>query len=186
MTTPDSILITGFMAAGKTVVAAALAQRLCCRMLDLDRLIVEHEGRTISEIIDEDGEARFRQIEERALSEALSDDAARIIALGGGTWTSERNRALIKEHHALTVWLDAPFELCWRRITSEKEEMRPLARDKEKARRLYHERRSLYALAAIHIRIDEADDAGLISTKILDAAQQRATEERRNQHLKDR
>ncbi|HVG32580.1 MAG TPA: shikimate kinase [Pyrinomonadaceae bacterium] len=179
MSEGERILITGFMAAGKTTVAAALTQRLDCRMLDLDQFIVEREGRSIAKIIDEDGEARFREIEERALFEALENDAARIIALGGGTWMSESNRAAIARHNALTVWLDAPFELCWKRITSG-EQTRPLARDEEITQRLYQERRAIYSLAAIHIRVNAADDSDKIMTEILSALQRRTTKGRPN------
>jgi shikimate kinase len=179
MSERERILITGFMAAGKTTVAAALAQRLNCRMLDLDRFIVERDGRSIAKIIDEEGEARFREIEESALSDGLENDAARIIALGGGTWMSERNREAIAEHNALTVWLDAPFELCWRRIASGGEK-RPLARDEESARRLYHERRAIYSLAAIHIRVNATDDSEMICAEILNALQRRTTKGRPN------
>jgi shikimate kinase len=174
MSERERILITGFMAAGKTTVAAALARRLECRMLDLDQFIVEREGRSIDAIIDGDGEARFREIEESALCEALENDAARIIALGGGTWIREHNRAAIARHNALTIWLDAPFELCWERIASG-EETRPLARDEELTRRLYQERRAIYSLAAIHIRVNAADDSEKIVTEILNALQRRTT-----------
>ena len=176
MSTEERILIAGFMGAGKTTIAAALARRLRCSMLDLDRFIVEREGRTIGTIIEDEGEARFREIEERALGEALQKEGARIIALGGGTWTSERNRAAVAEHNALTIWLDAPFELCWGRITGEGE-MRPLARDEESTRRLYRQRRSLYELASIRIRVDAADDSEMIVTKIINALQRHTTKE---------
>jgi shikimate kinase len=185
MMTEERILITGFMAAGKTTIAAALAQRLACPMLDLDQLIVEREGRSIGTIIDEDGEARFREVEENALREALVDGTARVIALGGGTWTKEGNRALIAEHRAFAVWLDTPFALCWRRIVQAGADARPLARDKESAHRLYHERRALYKLAAIHIRVGETDDASLIVNEILDALPIVTTKEERNQHSED-
>jgi len=82
------------MGAGKTTVAAALARKLSCAMLDLDDLIKERSGRTPQEIIDEQGEQRFREIESEALRAALETKRARIIALGGGTWTIESNRAL--------------------------------------------------------------------------------------------
>lgn len=166
------ILITGFMAAGKTTVAAALAQRFDCLMLDLDQFIVAREGRSIGTIIDEEGEARFRQAEEGALREALENGTARIIALGGGTWISEGNRALITEHRGFTVWLDVPFELCWQRIIHD-DEARPLARDKEQARRLYQERRSLYELAALRVQIFEEADAGAVAAEIVNALRQR-------------
>jgi shikimate kinase len=154
------------MGAGKTTVGAALARHLNCRMLDLDAYIATREGRSIQAMIDEEGEARFREIETRALREALADDAARIITLGGGAWISEDNRALIAEHTVFTIWLDTPFELCWQRIKSAGD-TRPLARDRERARRLYQSRRNIYGLARLRISPNEADGAETIATEIL-------------------
>ena len=162
------IFITGFMGAGKTTVAASLARRLSCRMVDLDHFIATREGRTPQQIIDEDGEARFRQLETSALRDVQSDDAARVVALGGGAWTVEQNRALIAEHDGFTVWLDAPFQLCWQRIRSGGP-ARPLARDREKARRIYRERRPIYALATLHVRATKERSAHHRATEIADA-----------------
>ncbi|HEX8747687.1 MAG TPA: shikimate kinase [Pyrinomonadaceae bacterium] len=144
------IVITGFMAAGKTSVAKALAARLGCRMIDLDFIITEREKRSVPALIAEAGEASFREAEGRALRVVLEMNRARVIALGGGAWMLAENRALIAEHDCLIVWLDAPFELCWRRIT-QGEEARPLAKDRETAEKLFHERRPVYALAQLHI-----------------------------------
>ena len=94
------IVITGFMAAGKTSVARALAARLGCRMIDLDYLITERERRSVPAMIDDEGEARFREAESNALRVVLQMKRARIIALGGGTWTIAENRSLIAEHSA--------------------------------------------------------------------------------------
>ena len=167
------ILITGFMAAGKTTVAAALARSLDCEMLDLDQFIEARAGRGIQAIIDEEGEARFREIEAQALREALEKRAARVIALGGGTWISARNRALIAEHQGFTIWLDAPFELCWQRITGDDNRFRPLARDKEQAARLYEERRALYELAELRVQINEGADAPAVVIEIVNALRRR-------------
>jgi len=160
------IVLTGFMGAGKTVVAESLASHFDCRMVDLDALIAGREGRPIAAIIDSDGEARFREMESRALVDALEFKAARVIALGGGTWTLENNRVLIEEQDCLTVWLDAPFDLCWRRICSEGN-LRPLARDKEKTRQLYELRRSSYALAKLRIEVDSDVDIEELTTRII-------------------
>ena len=146
------IIITGFMGAGKTTVAAALAQKLGCAMTDLDSFIEAREGRTVQVIIDTGGEESFRKLESQALRDALGNGEPRIIALGGGTWTIPGNRALIDEHDAFTVWLDAPFELCWQRIASGNNE-RPLARSLLDARRLYDGRRALYELASMHVQV---------------------------------
>ncbi len=61
MKMPPRILITGFMAAGKTTVGAALARRLNCGMLDLDQLITERESCSVRALIDERGENLFRE-----------------------------------------------------------------------------------------------------------------------------
>jgi shikimate kinase len=167
------IIITGFMGAGKTTVALALAERLGCGMIDLDRFIEQREARTIRAIIDEDGEPRFREIESEALRDALEIDGAQIIALGGGTWTIERNRALIHEHHGYTIWLDAPFELCWRRIESGID-ARPLARERVEARTLYDERRKLYSQANLRVKVNDNRSAQAIAEVIVRALSQQS------------
>src|SRR3954470_18292734 len=141
------------MAAGKTTVARALALALGVRPLDLDDLVEESEGRNAQRLIDEEGEAFFRDAETRALEEALRDEGARVIATGGGAFTFERNRALVNARGCLTVWLDAPFELCWQRIQAE-DNSRPLGRDEAKARELYERRRAAYTLAELRLRIE--------------------------------
>ena len=146
------VLLTGFMGAGKTTVAHALARSLSARSVDLDDLVAAREGRNAQRLIDEDGEAAFRDAETRALEEALGDGGARVIATGGGAFTFERNRALVSARECLTVWLDAPFELCWQRTRAE-ENLRPFARDEAKARELYERRRDAYALAELHLRV---------------------------------
>jgi len=127
------IVIIGFMGSGKTTVAQALAQRLGCEMIDLDSFITESEGRSPAGIIEEDGESAFREIETRALREVLEKTTHQVIALGGGAWTIAANRALTTAHDCLSVWLDAPFELCWQRIQSGGNTVRPLAPDRESA-----------------------------------------------------
>jgi shikimate kinase len=171
----QSIIITGFMGAGKTTIALALSRRLSCTMVDLDDLITEREGRTPQAIIDEDGEERFRELETQALSEVLEADAMRIIALGGGTWTITHNRALIKEHEGFTVWLDAPFELCWRRIESEGS-VRPLGRDSGAARELYDKRRAFYDKARLRVEACEAKTAEMIAAEIAYALNRAVTD----------
>jgi len=166
------IVITGFMCAGKTTVARALAARLNCVMLDTDAALVEREGRSIEAIIDDDGEPRFRQIEHDALRAILECDRARVVALGGGMWTIAENRALIAAHDCLTVWLDAPFNLCWQRIANSAD-ARPLARDRERARELYDARRAAYELATLRVEIAEARSAADTAAEIASIIERR-------------
>ena len=155
------IVITGFMCAGKTTVARALAARLDCAMLDTDVAIVQRTRRSIEAIIEEDGEARFRQIERDVLRDCLEQSEARIVALGGGAWTLAENRALVAAHDCLTVWLDAPFALCWQRIAHARDttDARPLARNHAQALALYTARREAYSLAAWRVETGEGRSA---------------------------
>jgi shikimate kinase len=163
-----SIILTGFMGVGKTTVGAALARQLNCEAIDLDKLIAEHEQRSVPEIIREDGEAHFREIETSVLREVLERNKPGVIALGGGAWALEQNRALIIEHGCFTIWLDASFALCWKRITRDKE-VRPLATNRRRARQLYDERRTLYGLAQLRVDANLDRSAFKVATAIIEA-----------------
>jgi len=167
------IVIAGFMGSGKTTVARALGNLLGCDALDLDESIARVEQRSPKEIIEQEGEDKFRQIETVALSELLKNDAAGVVALGGGTWTIPANRKLLAEHGAITIWLDAPFELCWNRIEAARQE-RPLAPTFESARQRYQERLGIYALADHRIEINVNDSAEEIAQTIASILRDRA------------
>jgi shikimate kinase len=148
------IVIVGFMGCGKTTVAKALARQVGGDSLDLDSFITEREGRSPAELISRDGESSFRSIEAGALNDVLENNEARIIALGGGAWTIEASRALVTAHDCLSVWLDASFELCWARIMSNSNTIRPMAPDRESAETLFQFRRASYELAELRIVVN--------------------------------
>lgn len=145
------IVITGFMGSGKSKVARELSRHLNLTMIDLDDAITAREGKSPAQLIVETGEPYFRSIESNVLRELLQTNAAAIISLGGGAWIEETNRKMIDEFSCISVWLDAPFAVCWARIETSSED-RPLGRNKDQALALYERRRPIYSLAAIHVR----------------------------------
>lgn len=175
MSDERKILITGFMGAGKTTTAHALGKLLACEVVDLDQFIGEREGLSPQEIIDVEGEMRFREVETLALNAALTESPARVISLGGGTWAIGQNRALVAEQNAFVVWLDAPFDLCWRRISGTGKH-RPFARDREKARQRYDERRSLYQLATLRVAVTELKRPETAAAEIADTLHELETD----------
>jgi shikimate kinase len=164
--TTRRIVILGFMACGKTTVASELARQLNCRFVDLDSFITERAKRSAAEIINQDGEETFRELETLALRDVLQDKETQVIALGGGTWTTPANRTLIALYDCLTVWLDASFELCWKRITSS-DDVRPLAPARETAQHRFDVRRHHYQLAERQIRVDDRATPSEIAKEIL-------------------
>jgi shikimate kinase len=141
---------------------------------DLDALIARREGRTAKEIIETEGEPEFREIETRTLSQVLKEvgetEVGSVIALGGGAWTLERNRAIIREHNCQTVWLDVAFDLCWKRILASGDK-RPLARNESEARELYQVRRDLYRRAKMHIAPGENRSVDHVAAEIAQGLQ---------------
>ena len=166
-TTGQRIIFTGFMGVGKSTVARHLGFMLKTKRIDLDRFIEENEGRTITDIIKQQGEAFFRDLESEALKAALSADDAKIISLGGGTWTFEHNRKMIRDKKCLTIWLNAPFGHCWRNIQRSKNK-RPLLRNKENARQLYEDRQKLYCLADWHFVIQPDQNSLDVARQIIE------------------
>ncbi len=78
--------------------------------------------------------------------------------LGGGAWTLPGNRDLIASAGGTSVWLDAPFNLCWQRIVAgivdgilDGKDGRPLAPTEQEALGLYTARRAAYAPANLHV-----------------------------------
>jgi shikimate kinase len=153
--TTDKIYLVGFMAAGKTTVARALAARLRWRAEDVDELIEARERKTIAEIFSKQGEPYFRRVERDILALLLPLRHV-IVATGGGTFMDADNRAAINRD-GLSVWLDVPFESLLARIPSDGR--RPLAADREQLERLFAVRRAAYAQAQMHI------DAGGIAAE---------------------
>lgn len=146
------VALTGFMGVGKSSVARHLANIIKCQRLDLDAFIEKNSGRTIADIITNDGEPAYRVVETQNLVRALEESEARILSLGGGTWTIAENRELLNSGGVTTVWLESTFEHCWTNISKSRKE-RPLAKNKEAAKQLFDDRQSVYCLADWHFII---------------------------------
>lgn len=146
--TTDKIYLVGFMGAGKSTVAVALAKRLGWQTADIDVLIESREHRSIAEIFTEHGEPYFRQIERVVLKE-LSPQRHTIVATGGGTFVDPASRLAIN-NDGTSVWLDVSFDQVLERLAPDGR--RPLVGDRTAMLTLYEARRSAYELA--HLKLD--------------------------------
>ena len=162
--TTDKIYLVGFMAAGKSTVARALAARLKWRAEDIDALIEARERRPVADIFARSGESYFRSAE-REILKLLLPLRHVVVATGGGTFMDPENRAAIMLD-GVSVWLDVPFEELLVRIPADGS--RPLAADRAQMERLFATRVASYSAA--RIRVDAARrPAEEVADRIVDA-----------------
>ncbi len=145
--TADKIYLVGFMAAGKTTVARALADRLGWRAEDIDELIEARERRTVAEIFARSGEPYFRALE-RDILKLLLPLRHVVVATGGGTFMDPENRTAINMD-GVSVWLDVPLEELVARLPADGR--RPLAADRAQMERLFAVRQVAYASAQYRV-----------------------------------
>ncbi len=107
------------MGSGKTTAGKALATLLKTRFIDLDEFIEKKEGRDIPTIFEEEGEAKFREIETKRLQEILKLKDPHVISLGGGTVCFNDNLELIKKQGTL-LYIDLPVNVLAERIKESK------------------------------------------------------------------
>lgn len=112
------LFLIGLMGAGKTTVGKLLAARLGCDWLDTDKVLEQRCGVSVREIFELEGEAAFRDREQRLLEE-LTLQPNLVLSTGGGIVLREPNRLALKSRGTV-VYLNAdPHEL-WLRTRHDK------------------------------------------------------------------
>ncbi|TMT02262.1 shikimate kinase [Apilactobacillus kunkeei] len=110
----DAIII-GFMGSGKTTVTQLLAEKLNVKFMDLDSLIVDQIGQSISDFFKDNSEEKFRKVETEVLKQSASLNG--ILATGGGTPIYNVN--VIKEMDLPVFLLDAKDETIKNRLSKD-------------------------------------------------------------------
>lgn len=157
-----SIVLIGFMGAGKTTVSKELSTALNARSVDMDDILVERIGQPISEYFEEHGEASFREHETNLLKEALNEET--VIATGGGVILQKENQKVLADK--LVVYLKADANILIKRIREDKVNIRPLAikNDDGDLKRLFFSREKLYEkLAKITVDTSEKTPAEIVN-----------------------
>jgi shikimate kinase len=145
-----NIILTGFMATGKSSIGRCLAARLGYEFVDLDALIEAEAGMRISQIFASQGEAAFRELESRMVERAAGRTGC-VIATGGGAIVNPRNLEALKRSGVVIV-LTADPEIILSRVRDAED--RPMLRGgemRERIQRLLEERAPAYAKADLSV-----------------------------------
>ncbi|MCK4354662.1 MAG: AAA family ATPase, partial [Dehalococcoidia bacterium] len=146
-----NIIISGFSATGKSLVAKEVAQRLNWDFIDTDDEVVKLAGKSIDEIFQQDGEERFRELEREVIRKGCQQRQT-VIAIGGGAIVDRQNYELLAEN-GLLFCLEAKPETIYQRLFQNatygcETEVRPLLATNnplERIRQLKASRQPYYA-----------------------------------------
>ena len=145
----SNIVLIGMPGCGKTSVGKKLAKLLDMDFADTDSIVEDASGRKIPDIIRNDGEPRFRELECAAVAQVAAR-ARQVIATGGGSVLAKENRDALSQNGTI-VFLE-------RDLGSLATEGRPLSADLQA---MYQQRQPVYE-ALCHHKI--RNDGGLQET----------------------
>lgn len=128
------------MGCGKSHIGRMTAKLLGMKFIDLDRYIVNAQGLTIPEIFDKFGEPHFRVLEAKYIRE-LAEGC--VVATGGGALINDETAKYAREN-GVSVYINTAFELCYRRISGDKNRPLVVKNTKEQLRELYETRAVIY------------------------------------------
>lgn len=112
-----NIILFGFMGTGKTVIGKALAEMMAMEFVDMDDLIEQREGITISEIFETKGEPYFRRVESK-VAEDVSRCSNLVVAAGGGVVLDCQNIKVL-ESTGTGVCLSSSAEVIYDRVKNQ-------------------------------------------------------------------
>jgi|TARA_B110000037_G_scaffold219227_1_gene283947 shikimate kinase len=148
-----NIVFLGMMGSGKSSIGNLVSKKLNIPFIDIDILIEDHAGMSITEIFENNGEDYFRILEEKITLKSLKSKKS-VIALGGGGFINNKIRKNILSNH-FSFWLDWDESILLKRIKNSKK--RPLAfklTDK-KIKEIIKERTKIYSKAQFKINCNK-------------------------------
>jgi shikimate kinase / 3-dehydroquinate synthase len=151
------IFLYGPPGTGKSTIGRTLARNLNLPFVDLDRVIETKAGLSIEQIMEQQGEATFRDLETAALKASVGQESSvrsQVIALGGGALLRDENRA-IAEANGKVVLLNAQLPILLERLKNDGGKRPLLAGDMgEKLTSLLERRRDHYSSFPIQLQVD--------------------------------
>lgn len=168
-----NIVITGFMASGKTQISKAVSEQSKYRLIDTDDMITEKMNMTINEIFKKYGEKYFRELEKEAVREAAACDGA-VIATGGGVVLDKENIDMLRENGVIFN-LSPDFSVIRERL-EEARKTRPLLSGEsiENIEKRFIARKPFYDNCDFKIHIISGRTPRSYAMEILDTAQSAA------------
>lgn len=142
----SNIFLVGLRGSGKTTLGKVGAKRSGRPFLDTDELVEKKAGKSIADMVEQEGWGAFRSLESEVLAEVCAADR-QIVATGGGAILAEANRERMRAAGKVFYLAAEPALLVARLLKDPKEAGRPTLTGRplaEEMRVLFEERQPLY------------------------------------------
>ncbi|NMN67175.1 shikimate kinase [Candidatus Pelagibacter ubique] len=148
-----NLVFLGMMGSGKSSIGNLISKKLNIPFIDIDNLIVENAGMSISEIFEKKGEDYFRNLEEKITLKNLKK-IKNVVSLGGGGFINAKIRKEVISNH-FSFWLNWDESTLIKRIKNSKK--RPLAfkLSDQEIRALIKDRSKIYSEAEFKINCNK-------------------------------
>ena len=162
-----NIFLIGYMGSGKSSVAAYMAEKYGMEVLEMDEMIADREGMSISDIFAKQGEEYFRNVETTLLQEICLQEN-KVVSCGGGVVLRSHNVEMMTKRGTI-VLLSARPETILERVKDDTS--RPLLQGNKTVayiREMMDKRREHYENAAEVVVWTDGKQIAEISSEIFE------------------
>ena len=153
MNSNKNLVFLGMMGSGKSSIGKLVSKKLDIPFADIDSLIVENTGMSVSEIFEKKGESYFRNLEEKITLKYLKKIKS-IISLGGGGFINTKIRKEILDNN-FSFWLDWDESILVRRIKDSKKRPLVFKSTDQKIKAIIKDRSKIYTKAQFKINCNK-------------------------------
>ena len=153
MNSNKNLVFLGMMGSGKSSIGNLTSKKLGLPFIDVDSLIVENTGMSISEIFEKKGENYFRNLEERITLKCLKK-INNVISLGGGGFINAKIRKEILTNH-FSFWLNWDDSILIKRIKGSKKRPLVFKSTDQEIRSIIKDRSRIYSNAQFKINCNK-------------------------------
>jgi XRE family aerobic/anaerobic benzoate catabolism transcriptional regulator len=122
------IALVGLRGAGKTTLGQMLAKKLGWPFVELNRVVEQEYGASVSMLIEMSGVTAFRRYEQASLEKVIAENDKVVIATAGGIVSNPETYALLLRR-AHTVWVQAQPQEHMSRVMAQGD-FRPMAENR--------------------------------------------------------
>ena len=160
MNSNKNLVFLGMMGSGKSSIGAMVSKKLNIPFIDIDNLIEEHAGMTVSKIFEANGEDYFRNLEEKITIKSLKQKNI-VVSLGGGGFINDKIRKDVLKNH-FSFWLNWDDLVLIKRIKGSKK--RPLASKstEQEIKAIINKRKKIYSKANFKINCNKLTKSEIV------------------------